>query len=248
MVHHHKEIEFLTGRKGAFRFECKGCARCCREYTIALTTYDVLRLKRATGRTSGELVGGGTVRISRMSFKKAFGFGPVADMLDIVGVSRNDVVPVAMLGFQKERSGGNACEFLTEPEGGKRLCTIYEDRPGMCRLHPLGCMTIGGRRKWFYRRPLCETGGGQDWTVEDWIKESRMRPFLAANARYLRWMRELLEGPGDLGNISEEDWKALEAILFDFDSVEHDRRRANLDFIEEMFHEWHSRIRPGRRI
>ncbi len=181
-----KEIEFLGGRKGAFRFECTGCGRCCCEYTIVLTTYDIVRLRRATGRTTAELIAGGTVNISRMSFKKAFGFGPVADMLDIVGVSRNDVVPVATLGHGKEMSGGRACEFLSKPEGSKRLCAIYKDRPGMCRLHPLGCMTIGGRRKWFYRRPLCETSGGQDWTVEQWIEESRMRPFLAANARYLR--------------------------------------------------------------
>ena len=193
-----KEIEFLGGRKGAFRFECKGCGRCCSEYTIVLTPYDILRLKRATGRTTGELIGGETVRISRVSFKKAFGFGPIADMLDIVGVSRNDIVPMATLCLQRVGCDGGACEFLSTPKGGKRLCAIYENRPGMCRLHPLGCIMIGGRRKWFYRRPLCETtGGGQDWTtVEQWIEESRMRPFLAANARYLRWMRELLEGPG----------------------------------------------------
>jgi Fe-S-cluster containining protein len=240
-----KEIEFLDGRKGAFRFECKGCGRCCREYMIVLTTYDILRLKRATGRTTRELIAGGTVRILRLSFKKAFGFGPVADMLDLVGVSRSDVVPVATLGFQRERSGGKACEFLTEPTDGRRLCSIYEDRPGMCRLHPLGCMTIGARRKWFFRRPLCEMDGGGEWTVEGWIKESRMRLFLAANARYLRWMRELLEGPEDLGEIPEEEWKALEAILFDFDSIERDRRRIGLDVIEEIFGQWLARVRAG---
>ena len=119
-----KEIEFLGGRKGAFRFECKGCGRCCCEYTIVLTTYDVLRLRRATGRTTGELIAGGTVNVSRMSFKKAFGFTPVADMLDIVGVSRNDIVPMATLGFGKDISGDSACEFLSTPKAGKRLCDI----------------------------------------------------------------------------------------------------------------------------
>ncbi len=57
-------------------------------------------------------------------------------------------------------------------------------------------------------------------------------------------MRELLENPGDLGDATEEDWKALERILFDFDSVDRGGHRISLDFMENMYLEWLSRIRP----
>lgn len=236
-----REIEFLSGRKGTFRFECEACGRCCGEYTILLTPYDIIRLRRATGKGTGELIRGGTIRITRMPFKKAFGFAPVADMFEMFGVSQHDVVPVAMLGFRSETLGETVCEFLSPPEDGKRLCTIYEHRPGMCRLHPLGCVTVGGRRRWFYRQPLCEPDEGKPQTVEQWLRESRMRPYMDANARYLRWMQELLENSERLDNVTERQWKEFEKILFDFDSIKSITKRVNIDIIEENLRKWLAR-------
>lgn len=240
------EIEFLAGRKASFQFECKACGRCCGEYTIVLTPYDIIRLRRATGRSTGELIRRGTVRIERMPFKKAFGFGPVADMFEMLGVSQNDIVPIAVLGFRGETSGENICEFLSEPRNGKRLCNIYKDRPGMCRLHPLGCVKVGGRRRWFFRKPLCDTQGGKLQPVEKWLRESRVRPFLEANARYLRWTQELLEECENFDNVTDKQWAALERILFDFDSVKPGNRRINIDIIEEMFREWLTQTFPQK--
>jgi len=242
-----REIEFLAGRKACFRFECKACGRCCGEYTIVLTPYDIIRLRRATGRKTMELIREGIVRVTRMPFKKAFGFGPVADIFEMFGVSQNDTVPVALLGFGIDADGKSACRFLSEAQDGKRLCAIYEHRPGMCRLHPLGCATIGGRRNWFFRRPLCDSSEGAPQTVEGWLKASRMRPFLSANARYLRWMRELLDDPENLRKITERRWRALEQILFDFDSIKTNAKRVNMDAIEKMFNEWLSGTIPKTR-
>ncbi len=238
-----KEIQFLAGRKAGFRFECAACGRCCVEYTILLTPYDIIRLKRATGGGTRELIREGTFRIVRMPFKKAFGFGPVANMFEMLGVSQSDTVPVALLRFRGDPWDEIACGFLSRPKDGKRLCAIYEHRPGMCRLHPLGCTTVGGRRRWFYRKPLCTAGEGAPQTVDGWLKASRMNPFLTANARYLGWMRELLEDCEGLDKITEYQWQELEEILYNFDSVAPAGRRINMDIIEEMFTDWLSRTR-----
>lgn len=237
-----EEIKFLAGRQSSFRFECKACGRCCGEYEIMLSPYDIFRLRKATGSTTSELIKSGTVRIERMSFKKAFGFGPVVDMFEMLGVSNVDTVPVAFMGYRNEDSGRNVCEFLASVEKGKRFCSIYEHRPGMCRLHPLGCVTIGVRRKWIFRRPLCETDKGSRQTVDEWLRESRARPFLEANSRFLRMMRALLENPETLPAVTEKQWQGLEKILYDFDSIQPNEKPMNMDRIEKMFYRWLTRM------
>jgi len=238
------EIKFLSGPDATFRFECEACGRCCGEYRIVLSPYDIVRLRNATGCSTTELVRRGTIRIERMPFKKIFGFGPIADMLDMFGLSKSDTVPVAFLGFKKNPSGKEACEFLSPPSDGKRLCGIYENRPGMCRLHPLGCATVEGRLQWFYRRPLCYPNEGPEQTVEGWLRTSDMGSFISANARYLEWMRTLLEEGENLSAVSESEWHSLEQILYDFDSIEGNAEEIDMDTINDMFHEWLSRIKP----
>ncbi|MBI4832713.1 MAG: YkgJ family cysteine cluster protein [Candidatus Lindowbacteria bacterium] len=207
-------VTFL-GRSSSFRFECKACGRCCGEYRIVLSPYDVLRLSRATGLSSAELRARGTIQIKRESFKNIFGFAPITGLFEVFGFPRNDTVPIATLAFRGKQRGKNVCEFLAAPRNGKRLCAIYADRPTMCRLHPLGCVTIANRRRWFFRQPLCETSAGAkhtgtEHTVSEWMRESGARPFLAANARFLSVLQRLLSDRENLLSISEDQWKLLE--------------------------------------
>ena len=259
------KVVFLPGRRARFRFQCEACGRCCSEYRIMLSPYDIIRLRRATGRSSGELIGRGTIRIEQAPAKDVFGFAPIAAMFELFGLSQTGVVPIAVMHFRSMQNGGNACEFLAAVEDGKRLCTVYEHRPGMCRLHPLGCVTVNNRRQWFFRQPLCRTDGGAERTVEEWIRVSRLKPFLTANARYLQWIRQLLEEHEILSGMPESQWKTLERILYDFDSInmESDRlfskgiERAgrknmgsvpiiNMKVIDGMFQRWLSQARSAR--
>ncbi len=241
------EIEFLSSRKARFHFECKACGRCCGQYQIVLSPYDIIRLRRATDTPTTELRRRKIIRIRRVPSKKVFGFGPVADMLDMFGISPSDTVPVAFLGLKTEESGKRVCLFLSPPKRGKRLCTIYEHRPGMCRLHPLGCVTIANRRKWIYRQPLCDSNDAPEQTVEAWLQSSCIRPFLASNARYFQWIRELFGQRKNLSHISGTQWEALAKILYDFDSIGPCTERINMDTIDKMFHEWLSQIEPSKR-
>lgn len=240
-----KEIEFLSGPDATFRFECEACGRCCGEYRIVLSPYDIVQLRKATGRSTTELIRRGTIRVERLSFKKIFGFGPIADMLDMFGLTKPDTVPVAFLGFQMGHSGKETCEFLSPASDRKRLCTIYKNRPGMCRLHPLGCTTIEGRLQWFYRRPLCYPHEGHEQTVSDWLRTSDMDSFIRANARFLDWMRMLLEEGENLSAIAEPDWRELEQVLYDFDYIGGNAGDIDMDIIDTMFKKWLSRIRSG---
>jgi hypothetical protein len=237
---HDKEIVFLDGRNDTFEFECGACGRCCGEFTIILTPYDIIRLRRATGHDTDELVNRGIIYIERMQFKKAFGFGPVAAMFEALGVSQNDVIPVALLGLKADSLGKSACEFLSPPGNGRRLCGVYEHRPGMCRLHPLGCVTVDGEREWFFRKPLCDAGKGKTHTVESWLDESEMEPYLEANARYLTWMQDLLGHCELFSSVAEGDWKKLEMILF---GLSRDGTTSTtMDTIEEEFRQWLSSV------
>lgn len=94
-----------------FRFACHerlDCfTRCCRDITIFLTPYDILRMKNA-------------LHMSSEDFLPAYSVTLIGDLgLPVVALKMHD---------DEEKS----CPFVTS-EG----CTIYEDRPWSCRIYPL---------------------------------------------------------------------------------------------------------------
>lgn len=84
---------------------------CCRNIDITLTPYDILRLKKRLGLTSGE-------------FLKQYTYPFEFNKNSIAGVKME---PVA---------GGTECQFMTD-EG----CSVYTDRPTACRYYPVGLLT-----------------------------------------------------------------------------------------------------------
>ncbi|MGZ5106577.1 MAG: YkgJ family cysteine cluster protein, partial [Usitatibacter sp.] len=104
------------GADREFTFRCrKGIAcwnACCSNIDIALTPFDVLRLKRRLGLTSGEFLREYTVPYEM-------------EKDSIAGVKLKPV------------EGGTACRFMG-PEG----CAVYEDRPTACRYYPLALLAM----------------------------------------------------------------------------------------------------------
>ncbi len=82
---------------------------CCRELDLALTPYDVLRLKRNLGITSGEL-------LSRYV---------------IVEWDDQQTFPTCYLTMVDD--GRASCVFVASTG-----CQVYADRPGSCRAYPIG--------------------------------------------------------------------------------------------------------------
>jgi len=94
-----------------FRFQCHQSlecfTRCCRDITIFLTPYDILRMKNR-------------LDISSENFLAAY----TATMIGSAGL------PVVILKMQGDAE--KSCPFVTA-----QGCTIYPDRPWACRIYPL---------------------------------------------------------------------------------------------------------------
>lgn len=100
-----------------FRFSCHPSVDCftdcCRQLELALTPYDVLRLKKGCGLRSEEF-------------------------LDrYVIIEQEDHEPFPRLYLTMVDDGRASCVFV-----GKSGCTQYQNRPGACRAYPMGRAAI----------------------------------------------------------------------------------------------------------
>jgi len=111
-----RDINRITAKE-IFSFSChKGVmcfTECCRMLDLALTPYDVLRLRKATGLNSKELL----------------------EKYVIVEQEAGEPFPRFYLTMVDD--GRASCVFVTEAG-----CTVYEHRPAACRAYPLGRATI----------------------------------------------------------------------------------------------------------
>ena len=102
----------LDGRE-TFAFACHSGVRCftdcCRMLELALTPYDVLRLRKATGLTSREL------------------------LEHYIITEQDPGEPFPRFYLTMVDDGRASCVFVS-PEG----CTVYPHRPSACRAYPLG--------------------------------------------------------------------------------------------------------------
>ena len=123
---------------------------CCADVNIFLTPYDIIRLKKRLGVSSGE-------------FLKQYTLMPF---------DKNLPYPVVM--FQMSDDDKKTCKLV-----GDEGCTVYEDRPWACRMYPLGLASPGETReptdKDFYflmRDPICEGfRESKKWTVDEWMRD-----------------------------------------------------------------------------
>ena len=84
---------------------------CCRNIDITLTPYDILRLKKRLGLTSGEFL---------RQYTYPFEF------------NKNSIAGVKL----EPAAGGAECRFMSD-EG----CSVYTDRPTACRYYPVGLLS-----------------------------------------------------------------------------------------------------------
>jgi Fe-S-cluster containining protein len=149
------------GPDDQFRFACHpgvSCFnRCCRDVNIFLSPYDVLRLKRRLGITSGEFL----------------------DRYTLIPVQKEMRTPVVMLRMTDDE--GKTCPLL-----GEAGCSVYNDRPWPCRMYPLGLAAQkdtpdgwrGERFHFLLEEPECQ--GFQEprqWTVREWLEDQGVDPY-----------------------------------------------------------------------
>lgn len=169
-------FEPLEGK--SFRFACRkeiACFnRCCAGLRLILTPYDILRMKHRLDLTSDRFLD---------EYTETF-------------FEKGDRFPMVRLGMTD--GPGQTCPFVTY-EG----CRIYEDRPGACRLYPLGRASSapGGRhraRQNFFLVREAHCLGFQEereWTPETWLSHEGLAEYLEYNDRWL----EIVTAGGTLG-------------------------------------------------
>ncbi len=121
MLQHNQLPEYVTPVTPGitFSFSChKGVTcftECCRLLELALTPYDVLRLRKGTGIHSEKL------------------------LEHYVIIEHKPGEPFPRFYLTMVDDGRASCVFVT-----KSGCTIYNHRPGACRTYPLGRAAVKG--------------------------------------------------------------------------------------------------------
>lgn len=148
----------------AFSFACHpglSCfTECCRELNLVLTPYDLLRLKKCLALDSADLL----------------------EQYTIIKPNEHNGFPAVMLKMGEDER--RRCPFVT-PAG----CRIYEDRPGACRIYPIGrgaSKTQGqeGTREIYFvvREAHCRGfSEPREWTVSHWSHDQGLTPYTFFN-------------------------------------------------------------------
>ena len=153
-------------REGKFSFACHPgvpCfTRCCCDLDLGLTPYDVLRLKNRLVNSSSDFL----------------------DRYTTDQVRHNCGLPMLMLKMKNDSK--RTCPFL-----GPQGCTVYQDRPGACRLYPVAraAKYVGGRVKeqlFLIKEPHCL--GFQEkkgWTDKEWLEDQDLEPYNQMNGLWM---------------------------------------------------------------
>ena len=163
-----QDLSFRPMTENRFQFSChKGIecfTRCCRDLNLVLTPYDIIRLKAR-------------LKITSDTFLEDY----TETQLD----ERNRF-PLVYLKMMAERD--KACPFVS-PDG----CMIYEDRPGACRIYPIGRAAIRPDSKrdtterfFIVKEEHC-LGFNEDkeWILEEWLRSEGVDDYNAMNDQWL---------------------------------------------------------------
>ena len=154
-------------RSDAFGFGCHAelsCFNaCCRDLTIELSPYDVLRIKAGLGLKSGEFLR----KHTHTKFDHARG------------------LPVVYLAMDKDAA--STCPFVSE-----QGCSVYEHRPAACRLYPVGRAVTPAKdgteaEEFFFlleEDPCVGYGETTSWTIQKWLDDQGVSNYERWDARH----------------------------------------------------------------
>jgi len=147
-----KVVPVKLTKDSRFKFRCHPKVRCftacCSNVNIALPPYDLLRLRKRLGLAADEFI-------------RQYGDIQVLD---------KTLFPVVTLKMRDDDK--KSCPFVT-PQG----CTVYEDRPNICRYYPVGMATLrkvdaeGGKDEFYFMTKEDHCKGFEEdkqWTIGEW--------------------------------------------------------------------------------
>jgi Fe-S-cluster containining protein len=194
-----EEAARLSG-ESRWRFHCHaGLAcfnQCCRNPTVILKPYDIIRLRRRLGMTSTEFLERYTISV------------------------REDKSHLPLVMLDIDREAGTGCPFLAA-EG----CGVYADRPGACRLFPViqgSSLGEEGVIDSYFTKQLNFCQGftaGREWTLAEWQADQGLDPHEELNRE---WLEIILKRGARNPPADDDRGPALFAIVgYDIDKFRH---------------------------
>lgn len=179
----------------SFRFRCGKdlpCFnQCCRDVNIALTPYDLLRMRRALAIGSKEFL----------------------DQYCVLPFRKEQRFPVVLLRMNDDSE--RTCPFVTESG-----CSIYQDRPWACRMYPVGeaSPSDSSEQEFFFivDEDVCK--GHQidrEWTIEEWLKDQEVTPYNALGDEFKKLLLD--EAFREKRELAPQQINMLFMTLYDLD-------------------------------
>ncbi len=174
----HDEI-FEPLSQESFQFDChRGVAcftECCAKLRLLLTPYDIVRMKNRLNMSSNEFL----------------------DHYTDTDLTIHGRFPMVVLKMTDDEA--RTCPFVTH-EG----CRIYQDRPGACRLYPVGRATMTGGGKYqnakdkfflVHESHCLGFNENKTWTLAKWLDHEGVKEY---NSRNDQWF-EIIGSKKSLG-------------------------------------------------
>jgi len=158
-------IDRLLGPGDKFQFGCEKRGDCCRdrhEHPILLSVYDVFRLRQH-------------LKVSGQEFAEKYG-------RTLLGAHSQLPLMILRNDWTDKRREKSSCVNLKDNK-----CSVYENRPLVCRLYPVGRALDPDRNSYFMLTKTdgcCPTGCGQEHTIEEWLTKAEAESFFEWNDKF----------------------------------------------------------------
>jgi len=164
------DLERLLKPEDRFRFTCDRRGDCCRnrsENPITVSPYGAYRLRKSLG-------------VSGRKFVEEYGH---------VYLGADSRLPNMILRVKDSRREEGECTFLEDDD-----CSVYGDRPLVCRLYPAGRFLDRELKSYFFLTKsgnCCPVGRGDSQSIGEWIKSTGSEDHLDWNEAFHRLYMEL---------------------------------------------------------
>lgn len=181
------DLIFDLNRDTPFRFTCGRCCRCCHNQRIRLNPYEVLRLARNRGVSTGAIIAMGTVEA-----------GTILQFSILPGERESTCVFLGDDGCAVHEDRPLACRLYPL---GRRVSADGAQRYGLLPGHP-ACEGMFG---------MCDQLGPHD-TIGSFVDAQGAQPYFRASDGYFAILRRLISllAAADKGRAEDQAWTPWE--------------------------------------